>query len=331
MDTNELLQELDNKIQKGELKKEDVISRLDLSSSIRSSSAIETEKKTRHFSVTKLFYIIGAVIVLIGILIFTGQIWDDIGSFGRVFVTLGMGLIIAGIGSYLFVSKPDGGLGSVFHFIGGLLIPGGAMVALYETGFEFDTMWPPTIIFAILSGFYLLLTFVQKRQILTFFAIANVTTFIYLFVISMMIENPSNWIRMHEDEIFAYLTMIIGISYLLLSWAFRQGWNSRLASVLSFLGTAGFYGAAFSQVFDSVPWQLIFVVLIILGFYLSIAMKQYIILILSTIFLIVHISYITSEYFADSFGWPISLIVLGFVFIGLGYMSFSIGKKYISQ
>jgi uncharacterized integral membrane protein len=52
---------------------------------------------------------------------------------------------------------------------------------------------------------------------------------------------------------------------------------------------------------------------------------------LSTIFLLAHVSFITSEYFADSLGWPITLVILGFVFIGLAYFSVTINKKYIKN
>jgi hypothetical protein len=50
---------------------------------------------------------------------------------------------------------------------------------------------------------------------------------------------------------------------------------------------------------------------------------------MSTGFLIAHVTFITGEYFADSMGWPISLVILGLVFIGLGYASITINKKFI--
>ena len=65
------------------------------------------------------------------------------------------------------------------------------------------------------------------------------------------------------------------------------------------------------------------------GVFLSVYMKSRSVLIASTLFLVAHVVYITSEYFADSLGWPISLVLLGFVFIGLGYGSVTINKKYI--
>ena len=125
--------------------------------------------------------------------------------------------------------------------------------------------------------------------------------------------------------------MVIGASYLLLAHAFRNGWNKNLTEVLYFFGITGFLGAAFSQVFDSVPWQMLYFIIVIGGLALSVYMRSRSILIISTFFLIVHVSYITGKYFADSLGWPISLVILGFVFIVLGYVSVNINKKYIAN
>ena len=60
-------------------------------------------------------------------------------------------------------------------------------------------------------------------------------------------------------------------------------------------------------------------------------MKSKALLLTSTIFLIVHFVYITGRYFADSLGWPISLIVLGLIIIGLGYGSVEVNKKYLKR
>ena len=125
--------------------------------------------------------------------------------------------------------------------------------------------------------------------------------------------------------------MVIGASYLLFAYAFRDGWNKKLVAVLYFFGITGFLGAAFSQVYDSVFWQMLYFIIVIGGFFLAVYVKNRSILVMSTIFLIAHVSFITSEYFADSLGWPISLIILGFIFIGLGYGSVTLNKRYISQ
>ncbi|HEY4512910.1 MAG TPA: DUF2157 domain-containing protein [Candidatus Paceibacterota bacterium] len=323
MNKEELLRELSGKINMGEVSREEVASVLSLAPNPSAGNITDT-KNTPHFSITKMLYILGAAVVVIGIVIFVEQIWDDVGSGGRIAVTLGLGLLLTTVGSFLLKQKPGENIGSVFLAIGGALIPGGAVVTLSELNIDTNTLWPFTFTFGIIFIFYLLLNFAQKNAVLTFFAIGNGTTFIYLLVESMIDEA----FYMHGD-IYAYLTMIIGVSYLLLAYSFREGWNKQLVRVLYFFGTAAFLGAAFSRVFDSVPWQMLYFFIVIGGLFLAARLRSTSVLVLSTIFLIAHVSYITSEYFADSIGWPISLIFLGFIFIGLGYVSITINKKYI--
>jgi len=325
MNKEELLQELSAKVSIGEITQEEVMSRLNVAPTAQPEHEWGL-RKLSHFSVTKMLYVLGAAIVIIGVIIFVAQIWDDIGSFGRIIVTLGLGFLLTAIGSVLLKQKPEDNIGPIFHFIGGMLIPGGAMVTLSELSVEVISLWPVTITFGIIFIFYLTLNYVHKHAILTFFTIANGTVFIYLLVESIV--GGSSYIN---ENLYAYLTMVIGASYLLLAHAFRDGWNKILIGALYFFGITGFLGAAFSQVFDSIPWQMLYVLIVIGGLFLSVYMKSRIILVMSTIFLIAHVSYITSEYFADSIGWPISLVILGFIFIGLGYASITINKKYLQE
>jgi len=322
MDKETLLQELSTKINNGEISHEEVISRFNIESIKQKDE--KSIKKLLHFSITKMLYALGAVIVVVGIIIFIAQIWDDIGSFSRISITLGLGLLITAIGSVLLKQKQGDNIGMVFHFIGGLLIPGGAMVTLSELNVDMVSLWPVAITFGVIFAFYLLLNTIHKHAILTFFAIANGTAFIYILV-EAIIDGP---FYRHED-LYAYLTMIIGISYLALAYVFRDGWNKKLIGILYFLGIGGFLGAAFSRVSDSTAWELLYFLIILGTLFLSVYLKSRIVLAMSTLFLIIHVSYITGEYFADSIGWPISLVILGFIFIGLGYISITINKKYI--
>jgi hypothetical protein len=325
MNKEELLQELSVKVSGGEISREEVLSRIKLATTEQPENR-EGTKKLSHFYITKMLYVLGAAIVIIGIIFFVAQVWDDIGSFGRIAITLGLGLITTAIGSMLLKQKPEEKIGPVFHVIGGVLIPGGAMVTLSELSVEFVSLWPVTFTFGIIFIFYLLLNFIHKNAVLTFFAIANGTAFVYLFIESI-VDGP---FYTHRD-LYAYLTMVIGASYLFLAHHFRKGWNKELVGVLYFFGITGFLGAAFSHVFDSVTWQMLYSPIVIGGLFLSIYVKSRSILVMSTLFLIAHVSYITGEYFADSIGWPISLVILGFIFIGLGYSSVTINKKYIQK
>lgn len=325
MDTNEFLAELSRRVRTGELTKDEVLKRIDVqeTSGVEDNTLLST---LSQLSITKILYILGAAIVIVGIFIFIAQIWEDITSVARILLTLGLGLLVTALGSLLLKQKPQEHIGSIFHFIGGALVPGGTLVTLHELNTGVVSTWPIAISFGIIFAFYLLLNIVHKTPVLTFFSIVNGTAFLYL-LIGAIVEGSAY----QHDDIYAYLTMVVGASYYFLAHTFKENWNKHLIWLLYFFAILGFLGAAFSQVFDSVPWQMVFFLLVIGGLFLSIYTKSKSILVVSTFFLIAHITFITSEYFADSLGWPISLVILGLAFIGLGYTSITINKRYIQK
>ncbi len=438
MNKEQLLNELSNKINTGEINHDEVVN-LSKINAIKSELPLKNSTAITSSSVTKLLYVLGAIIVIVGVILFTYQIWYYIGSFGRILITLGMGLVITGGGSLLHKSNKESDVGKIFHFIGGMLIPGGALVTLMEFSTGQPPEWPLAITFGLIFAFYLIINSIHKSVILTFFTIANGTAFIYLLVeaitkgmlnsyynlyayltiiigmsymfLAYSFKNGWNdklvrilnlfgvfgiqiavyiqYINIYsygyrhsvwplvlslgtifflylslntrlkdtrltllailngsallysilsatlgsylgpETHIYVYLTMVIGAVYLLLSYSFKDTWNAVLIKPLNLLGIIGLLGSAFSEIFGSLPWQIFFLILVIFSFALSIYVRSLIILIASTVSLLAFASYITNEYFANSIGWPVSLVILGFLFISLGYFSITINKKYI--
>jgi len=329
MNKEELLHELAIKLSTGEMSRDDVLQHLNITPTLpQIAPQATTLKQPLHFSFTKMLYVLGAAVVVLGVVLFVGQIWNDIGSAGRIVVTLGLGIVFGAIGSMLMKDRPESGLGAVFHALGGLMIPGGALLTLYEIDSSLlENTWVVATTFGVLFAFYCILALAHKNAVLTFFAIVNGTAATYA-LISAMLENTTGSIA---NDIFIYLTIIIGLCYFLLAHGFRGGWNAKLMGALYFFGSFAFLGATFSRVFEARLWELFYFVILLGSFWLSVFLKSRIVLVFSTLFLVAHISYITSEYFADSLGWPIVLVILGFVFIGFGYASFAINKKYIAQ
>ncbi len=327
MNTQELLQELQAKVANGEVSRDEIVQMFGVSQNFTPNiTPSGTEKDSHHFTVTKMLYALGVSVVVIGIFIFIAQIWDDISSFARILTTLGLGFLMALLGSMLIKSKPESNLGTVFHLIGGALIPGGAIVALEEL--RLDTDWSLAIIFTGIFAFYFFLNYAHKNTVLTFWAIVNGTVAVYL-AANAMLGSVLGYSAL--EILFQYLTMALGLSYLLLAYAFKGNSNAKLVGALNFFGITGLLGAAFIRVFDSGIWELFYFILLFGTLFVSVYLRSRIILIMSTLFLIAHVTYITSEYFADSLGWPVVLVLLGFLFIGLGYASITINNKYIKQ
>tara|TARA_B110000858_G_scaffold189336_1_gene235939 strand:- start:1182 stop:2180 length:999 start_codon:yes stop_codon:yes gene_type:complete len=331
MTNEELLKEMKNRLDTGALAPVEIRNLLTEENVPESGVQDENVEPTNFpdsqgssLTITRLLYVVGGIFITLGVLYFVSQIWDDLGTFNRIFITLGLGIVFAGVGSRFLMSDSGRDIGNVFHIIGGFLIPGGAMVALDELTAGIDELWPVTWTVGVVFAFYVLLTIYHRRVVLNFFAFANGTAFIYLLMESMI---PSA-----DGDLYAYLTMMIAITYLLFAYLYQGGWNDRLIPLLFFFGAFGFYLAAFSQISASILMEFTYPFLAFGGLVVSVLyLKSRIVLLLSTFAVIGYIIYFTAEYFAHSIGWPISLILLGFFVIGLGYFSISLNKKYLKS
>jgi hypothetical protein len=320
---SEIIEELKTYIAGGEVSRREVARRLGLGDlAAESPRAEQVSSLARRMTLTRVFYYLGGLIVLIGIGFLIYQIWEDIGSVGHVLVTLGFAIVLYIVGTIFMKSYAESEVGVVMHILGALLMPTGVYVLLFELNRDPIALeWIVSWIFLGVTLMYAISYFLNRHPVFTFFSVVYGTGMLYAFSTAIL--------NFPGEDFFAYLTMAIGVGYMLLARGFKNTRNSVLSGFFSAFGSLGFLGAAFSRVFDSLFWQLLFLALVSGGIILSLRMKSKAVLIFSTLFLIAHIVFLTSEYFADSVGWPVALIILGFVIIGVGYASFRLGKKYL--
>ncbi|MCG8414443.1 MAG: DUF2157 domain-containing protein [Pseudomonadales bacterium] len=315
MNNEELLAELRTRLNNGEISHAQLQAALKLEQPNSSGLSSAT-------LITRLLFIIGAIFITLGVIYLVSQLWDDLGTFGRITITLGLGVVFSGVGSWFLIQEPERDIGNVFHGIGGFMVPGGALVTLDEMGTSFDTSWPVTLTIGMVFCFYLLLTWYHRKVLLNFFCFANGTALAYLLLDSLV---PTA-----DGDLYDYLTMCIGASYIIYAHLFREDWNARLVPLLLFFGPIGFYGAGFAQIFDTILMEMLYPFLAFGGMVLAVSLlRSRLALSISTLAVIAYIIYFTAEYFADSIGWPVALILLGFAIIGIGYISINLNRKYL--
>lgn len=313
----ELLSALQNGLTDGTITKHDVQKLL---------QARVQHQGSWNFSISNALYAIGALVVIVGLVALVAQIWDDLGTIARIGVTFVLALVFSGIGSMLFIQSKQT-LGAVFHIIGGALLPLGIIVLFDETLSSQASIWLYVTAYACTTGLYLILTFFHKHAILTLLSIIHATTLLYI-TTNALLQNISGY--SYDDIVFTYLTMVIGVSYLLLAQQFTNTWNRGLLRILHFFGANFVIWSAFLRLTDDGgAWLILFVPLVGLGMYIANIRKSIGIQVVSTIGLLAYLTYITSEYFANSIGWPVSLIVLGFVCIGVAYGSVLYTKQWV--
>ena len=275
------------------------------------------------------FYGIGAIIAVVGVGILVAQHWDEIGFMGRVLVTLGISLMTYVVA--LLLSKPQQKMVSQVMFtIAAALAPLGAYVLLKEANVSFD--WSAQIITSlVLFVVFGTALFISKKNILTLITIGFATWAYYAVLMKVFGFNYYN------SDFLKWASMLLGISYIFIAYGYQsvaQAFDAgdakekrAIQNVLYGFGTLAVLGGG---IFIGGIFDLLFIALIFGAFYGSVYLKSRSMLILGALFLMAHIVKLTSKYFVNSVGWPIALIGIGFLVIGVGYMTFYLNKKFIS-
>ncbi len=131
-----------------------------------------------------------------------------------------------------------------------------------------------------------------------------------------------------EPDIFLYVTLFLGLIYFVVA----QHLNSVLEKshrrlVPLFFATATTFSltaiVSLGGVWDAIA-PLAIVGLMVYGT----VSKSKVVLYLSSMFLVGYIVKITAVHFADSVGWPIALMIVGFLTIIIAVITFNISKKF---
>ncbi len=277
----------------------------------------------------RVLYAIGAIIAIVGVGILVGQNWHEIGFAGRIAVSLGISLI-AYVGGLLLRKPEQSAISQIMFVISAALAPLGAYVLLQEANMSFDAgiQAMVALVLAIIFGVGLL---ISKRSMLVLITIGFISWAYYAFIVNTLGFNYSNY------DFLKWATIILGAAYILIGYgygarsAMATGGELRerkaVADVLYGFGTLAVLlgGIMIGGIFD-----LVFIALIFAAFYGSVYLRSRAMLIFGAIFLMVHIGKLTSKYFLDSIGWPVALIVVGFLVIGVGYMTYYVNKRYIT-
>ncbi|MDD4628908.1 MAG: hypothetical protein PHE68_06015 [Candidatus Peribacteraceae bacterium] len=323
MDKHELLRQISDLAGRNLLTEEEVLG------AVRRRAA-KGPRGLEHVKLTEVLYYLGGFIIILGIVILLGQNWELLNSFTRILVTLGSG-VAAYIVGILFQQKDySQKLTIPFFFLSAVILPIGLFVTFNEAGIQTDDAGINTVISGILLATFLASYFLLKRTIFLLFSIIFGTWLFFAFTSFLFGGNPAlGW------RFYAYRVLATGLTFILLGHSFRtMKRESALTGLLFGFGIFGFLGAALAlggwTPEQSMIWELVFPGIVFAVIFLSIPLKSKSFLIIGALYLMAYIIKITSEYFSQSFGWPLSLVILGFLLIGIGFLSFHLNRKYLS-
>ncbi|NDE68120.1 hypothetical protein EB052_00775 [bacterium] len=282
------------------------------------ATSVEADNKPRDLVNT--FYGIGGVIVVIGIIILIVQHWMEIGFMGHILLTLGISLVTY-ISALIFNRPEHDKLSQVFFTISAALAPMGAVILCDKAGITFST-WSVQITTAlILFVVYLAAFFVSRKSILVFVSTAFASWAYYAIILNVL-QNAGGIMMNDWALIMKWATIIISFCYLVI--------GNRYATLRDFYYNVGTIGILGAGIMIGGFFDVVYIAFLFAAFYGSVYLKSRGMLTLGAMFLIAHIIKITSEHFADSIGWPIALVFIGFLVIGIGYGTLWINRRYIS-
>ncbi len=340
MDKKQIISLLETQLAAGTITRDDlsalangeampVVSTVSAPSTTSTPTAAVPQKQEGNHSkyVVYALYAIGAVTALAGITILIAQNWEQIGFLGRVLVTAGIAFVSYAI-ALLLGKHEHRVIAQVLFAISAGLAPLGVYVFLEEMRVDF-TLETQMLIAGMLAVIYGAALLVSKRPLLVLVTTAFATWLYWAYVFQILTNAAS-----FEEEMLKWASIVSGVAYICIGYGYRalstieDSVDKRaVVGFLYTLGTLAVLGGAsmLGGVFD-----LAFIGLLFVTFYASVFLRSRGMLGLSAIFLIVHLIKLTGLYFVGSLGWPIALIGIGFLVIGVGYGTYYLNRHFIA-
>ena len=306
------------------LTKEEVTAAFD--EAVRTDSDVA---EIRQAGISGVLYYIGGAIVFLGISVLIWQHWSKLNDATKILATLGSGVAAYIAGVVLTQNERLKVASRAFYFIAALVTPLGLLVTFDIAGLDAGSAGCQSLIAGILLVTFLLSYAVNRQTVFTLFNIIFGTWLFFSFTSFLVGSDPQfGW------KFSAYRVLCTGLTYALLGYFFAHTSQRALTGALYGFGALFFLGAALA-LGDWKPhqngfWELLFPGLVFGIMFLSVHVRSKAFLTFGSMYLMAYILKITAEYFTDSLGWPLALVVTGLALIAIGYVHFNLKKKYLS-
>jgi hypothetical protein len=314
-----------------------------------------------------LFIYLGVIFVVAGIGTYVGMFWDSMGSLMRIFVTLGVGYILLIVLVWALHENEMQRLALPLTIAGVFFLLGGWLVFIDEmfpnsdnwraaTLFVFGMM---TLHFGVLFSKYQHLKFAFTALFFVYgfmhvgldmlgISTANIAIILgaSLFLVGAALEKS-------PQRVLAGAALLIGTCWLnsglfdLIAMSTAANWASiitgvcvmstayglhvadrypRLIGLGYFVGSIMFYSGLFDLV-NNTSIELIYLAVTASILYGSVVLQSRALLLSTVLAMLSYIGYFSAKYFSDFLGWPVTLVLMGIAFLGIGTIAIKLKKK----
>lgn len=324
-------------------------------------------KRSKGDIAKTLFAYLGAIFILAGIGTYVGMFWDSMGGAMRILVTLGVGYVLLivlvsalhegkfprlilplALASVLMMTsgwfvlihelfpRGDNWRHAALFVFGVMALHQGALFGKYRRtvmaftslffvyGFldvGLDLLGIPTEYIAIVLGASLFLTgsALEKtdHRILAepaqFVGIIWLNGGIFEFI---ALSTSANW-----------ASFLTGICVVFAAYGMhRADRYPRLTGLGYFFGSIMAYGGLFDLVHNSAI-ELLYFAVTASALYACVVLQSRALLLTTVIAMLSYIGYFSEKHFANSLGWPLTLVLMGIAFLGVGAIAIKVKRK----
>lgn len=329
MDKITLIQGIKELAAKNEIKREEVIAAYESGSNLSTAGTAPTTDRPN--ALAKILYFIGGFIVILGIVILIVNNWARLDFATQVLATIGSSIAAYIVGILLNQNEKTSPIAQPFFLIYAIAFPLGLYIIFDHMGYNVHSAGLQSVITGFLFLIFLLSFFVFRYTIFILLTLFFGTGFVFNITDYMIAGNP----YFAQMDFYSYRVLLTGIVYILFGYHYAQQHRHALTEFLYSIGILLFLGAAFALMDwkpqQNLTWELLYPVLLALTILLSVFLRSVSFLIFGTLFLVAYIAKITSEYFVNNLGWPLALVIIGFIVIVIGYFSLMIHHRFLSR
>jgi hypothetical protein len=265
--------------------------------------------------VVRVLGFLGGTFVFAGIGVFIALQWSGMNSLARVTATLGSGVAAFVLALLAYRDERYDNAAAPLVLIASVLEPIGMMVAFQEFGSGGD--W--RIAALISSG-----TMTAQLGAAVQWIRRSTPLFMMLVFASLFWATALDLLEVDGKT----MALVMGGSLLLVAAGINRTLHRDITPPWYFVGAASFLYGLFDLV-EHTPFEIAFLAAAAAFVYASVVLHSRTLLFVATLAIIAYTGWFTRQYFADSIGWPLALIVFGLFMIGLSALAFRIDRDYL--
>jgi hypothetical protein len=329
------------------------------------SRPVATQRSRGDIAKT-LFTYLGAIFILAGISTYIGTFWVSMGSVMRVFMTLGVGYILLIVLVSALHEKKYPRLILPLTLAAVFMMTGGWFVFIHEAFPRGDNWRVAALfVFGVMALHQGALFGKYRLTVLAFTALFFVYGFMQvgldlldvpyayiaivlgasLFLVATALEDTPHrmlaepalligicWLNGGLFDRIAMATsanwasLIIGVCVMLTAYGLHKaGRYSRLTGLGYFIGSIMAYSGLFDLVHNT-PVELLYLAVTASMLYACVVLQSRALLFTTVIAMLGFIGFYTAKHFANSLGWPVTLVLMGVAFLGVGTIAIKVRR-----